>query len=128
MRYIERMGRSSTSRVGKDGVIVSATKSAGSLPLAPPGPPAKLEAPKPLVETDKPRLPQGECRYILLLPEIKGHRCACVGFSLNRTMPSLTCDCGHLACFHLKNVKLPADEHEIDTLKQRIQALEEQLG
>jgi hypothetical protein len=78
-------------------------------------------------EIDESRMPQGQCRYILLLPEIKGHRCGCVGFSLNRAMPSATCDCGHLACFHLPKAKPETDKHELDQLRERIKLLEEQL-
>lgn len=70
------------------------------------------------------QLPQGHCRYILLLPEIKGQRCACVNFTLNRGLPGATCDCGHLACYHNKE----KESSEMDQLKQRIKALEERLA
>lgn len=78
-------------------------------------------------ELDEANLPKGQCRYILLLPEIKGHRCACVNFSLNRSMPSATCDCGHLACFHVKSVEPTAEAQEMERLRQRVTELEEQL-
>lgn len=88
--------------------------SAKSSPSPPQGP----------VQVDESNLPQGHCRYILLLPEIKGQRCACVNFTLNRGLPGATCDCGHLACFHNRE----AEPSEMDLLKQRIRALEEQLS
>lgn len=75
----------------------------------------------PVTQVDESSLPQGHCRYILLLPEIKGQRCACVNFTLNRGLPGATCDCGHLACFHNKE----AEPSEMDLLKQRIKELEE---
>ncbi|KAK4103824.1 hypothetical protein N658DRAFT_419621 [Parathielavia hyrcaniae] len=74
-------------------------------------------------------MPKGHCRYILLLPEIRGQRCACVGFSLNKDIPGSTCDCGHLACFHNKGPDASADQkQELDLLKRRLQHLEEQLS
>lgn len=75
-------------------------------------------------QVDESSLPQGHCRYILLLPEIKGQRCACVNFNLNRGLPGATCDCGHLACFHNKET----EPSEMDFLKQRIKELEERLS
>lgn len=78
---------------------------------------------------DEEKMPKGHCRYILLLPEIKGQRCACVGFSHNKGIPGSTCDCGHLACFHNKELEAPGDQkQELDLLKKRIQQLEEQLS
>jgi hypothetical protein len=89
--------------------------------------PSPLQAATPPVDEDK--MPKGHCRYILLLPEIKGQRCACVGFSLNKGIPGATCDCGHLACFHNKEFEAPSDQkQELDILKKRIQQLEEQLS
>jgi hypothetical protein len=80
-------------------------------------------------EVDETRLPKGHCRYILLHPEIKGQRCACVCFSLNRGIPSATCDCGHLACFHNKEPDASMDQRqELELLKKRLQTLEEQLS
>lgn len=78
----------------------------------------------PTTEVEESLLPQGHCRYILLLPEIKGQRCACVNFNLNRGLPGATCDCGHLACFHNKE----AEPSEMDQLKQRIRVLEETMS
>ncbi len=43
------------------------------------------------------QLPEGQCRYILVVPGIKGQRCGCVHFTLNKAMPSASCDCG-LTC------------------------------
>ncbi|KAB5545698.1 hypothetical protein GE09DRAFT_1191308 [Coniochaeta sp. 2T2.1] len=77
----------------------------------------------PRAQVDESSLPQGHCRYILLLSEIKGQRCACVNFALNRGMPGATCDCGHLACFHNKE----PEPTEMDLLKQRIKDLEDRL-
>ncbi|KAI0124419.1 hypothetical protein BJ170DRAFT_84943 [Xylariales sp. AK1849] len=81
----------------------------------------------PVPEIDEARLPNGQCRYILLNPEIKGHRCACVGFTLNRALPSVTCECGHLSCYHIKGIEQPADRVQLDQLLRRVQVLEEQL-
>ncbi|KAK0719967.1 hypothetical protein B0H67DRAFT_599569 [Lasiosphaeris hirsuta] len=78
---------------------------------------------------DDSKMPQGHCRYILLLPEIKGQRCACVGFALKKGIPGATCDCGHLACFHNKDPEASSDsKQELDLLKKRIQQLEVQLS
>jgi len=89
--------------------------------------PSPLQAATPPLDEDK--MPKGHCRYILLLPEIKGQRCACVGFSLNKGIPGATCDCGHLACFHNKEFEAASDQkQELDILKKRIQQLEEQLS
>lgn len=76
---------------------------------------------------DKTNLPSGQCRYILLNPEIKGHRCACVGFTLNRALPSVTCECGHLSCYHIKAVEQSVDKVQLEQLMRRVQLLEEQL-
>ncbi|KAL0933027.1 uncharacterized protein CTRU02_211990 [Colletotrichum truncatum] len=76
---------------------------------------------------DEGNLPQGQCRYILLVPGIKGQRCACVHFSLNRSTPGASCDCGHMACYHVKAPEPSSARHEIELLKQRLQALEDQL-
>ena len=74
-------------------------------------------------------MPRGHCRYILLNAEIKGQRCACVGFSHNRGIPGATCDCGHLACYHNKEPESSSDQKsELELLKRRIQQLESQLS
>ncbi|KAK0635515.1 hypothetical protein B0T17DRAFT_484669 [Bombardia bombarda] len=81
------------------------------------------------VQVDETKMPKGHCRYILLLPEIKGQRCACVGFALNKGIPGATCDCGHLACFHNKETESPGDQkQELDLLRKRVQQLEDQLS
>lgn len=92
---------------------------------APTSPPSLTGLP---AEIDESNLPQGNCRYIMLMPEIKGHRCACVHFTLNKSMPGATCECGHLACFHHRTVEPPIDKHELDLLRQRIRQLEELLA
>ncbi|KAI8627770.1 hypothetical protein F5Y19DRAFT_165864 [Xylariaceae sp. FL1651] len=76
---------------------------------------------------DEDGLPSGQCRYILLNPEIKGQRCACVGFTLNRALPGVSCQCGHLSCYHIKSTEPPLDKSEVDELRRRIQTLEGQL-
>jgi hypothetical protein len=89
--------------------------------------PSPLQAASP--SQDEMPMPKGHCRYILLLPEIKGQRCACVGFSLNKGIPGATCDCGHLACFHTKDLDAQSDQRqELDILKKRIQQLEDQIS
>ncbi|KAK4137967.1 hypothetical protein BT67DRAFT_484264 [Trichocladium antarcticum] len=80
-------------------------------------------------ETDESKMPKGHCRYILLLPEIRGQRCACVRFSLNRGIPGASCECGHLACFHNEEPEATTDQrHDLEQLKKRIQNLEHQLS
>lgn len=76
---------------------------------------------------DEENLPQGQCRYILLVPGIKGQRCACVHFSLNRSTPGASCDCGHMACYHVKTPESSSTRQEVELLKRRLQILEEQL-
>ncbi|KAI1133888.1 hypothetical protein F5Y05DRAFT_406903 [Hypoxylon sp. FL0543] len=76
---------------------------------------------------DENKLPSGQCRYILLNPEIKGQRCACVGFTINRSLPGVTCDCGHLSCYHIQSSEPPPDKNEVDILRRRIKLLEDQL-
>lgn len=74
-------------------------------------------------------LPKGNCRYILLHPEVKGIRCACVGYSLNRSIPGSTCDCGHQACYHepdKENVSF--ERNELEALKKKVDMLEAELG
>lgn len=77
---------------------------------------------------DETHLPQGECRYLLLHPEVRGQRCACVGFTLNRTTPGSSCDCGHQACYHIAmKEERQTEREEIEGLKLQIQRLEELL-
>lgn len=63
----------------------------------------------------------------MTMPELKGHRCACVNFTLNKSLPGATCECGHLACYHHKAAEPPIDKQELDLLRQRIQQLEDLL-
>lgn len=80
-------------------------------------------------QVDEGRFPQGQCRYILITPGLKGQRCACVTFNHNKAMPGATCDCGHLSCFHVLSGDEPSpgkNQSEIELLKQRMQLLEEQ--
>ncbi|KAK1978128.1 hypothetical protein LZ30DRAFT_599839 [Colletotrichum cereale] len=81
----------------------------------------------PVGRINEENLPQGQCRYILLTPGIKGQRCACVHFSLNRSTPAASCDCGHMACYHVKSPEPSATRQEVELLKRRLQVLEEQL-
>ncbi|KZL67755.1 hypothetical protein CT0861_04190 [Colletotrichum tofieldiae] len=81
----------------------------------------------PVGRIDEENLPQGQCRYILLVPGIKGQRCACVHFSLNRSTPGASCDCGHMACYHVKSPEPSSTWQEVELLKQRLRVLEEQL-
>ncbi|KAH7032827.1 uncharacterized protein B0I36DRAFT_101030 [Microdochium trichocladiopsis] len=76
---------------------------------------------------DEVRLPRGQCRYILLNPEIKGQRCACICFTLNHDHPGVVCQCGHQSCYHLKDLESPTGTSEVERLRQRVQALERQL-
>lgn len=48
-------------------------------------------------------------------------------FTLNHTLPSVICECGHLSCYHLKEAAQPADAAALGHLARRIQLLEEQL-
>ncbi|KAI9796941.1 MAG: hypothetical protein M1833_005887 [Piccolia ochrophora] len=74
------------------------------------------------------RLPRGECRFILLHPEIAGQRCSCQGFWLNKDVPGSSCACGHQACYHEPG---PADDsvsrEEHDGLLRRVAELESEL-
>lgn len=79
----------------------------------------------PATEPDDSRLPHGNCRYIMTIPKIKGNRCACVTFTLNKALPGALCECGHLACFHQMTAEPPIDKRELELLRQRVQQLEE---
>lgn len=78
---------------------------------------------------DEALLPKGQCRYLLLHPEVRGQRCACVGFSLHRSTPGSSCNCGHQAVYHLTapTEEALANKEEIETLRSRISQLEELL-
>lgn len=91
-----------------------------------------LSSPSPLVgpttDSDESKLPEGNCRYIMTIPDIKGNRCACVTFTLNKALPGALCECGHLACFHQATADPPIDKRELELLRQRVQQLEELLA
>lgn len=91
--------------------------------------PPRSRSRNPAPVRDDGSLPKGQCRYLLLLPEVRGQRCACVGFSLHRSLPGSSCDCGHLAVYHLSapTEELPESKLEIETLKFKIQNLEKLL-
>ena len=75
------------------------------------------------------RLPRGECRFILLHPEINGQRCSCQGFWLNKSGLGSSCECGHQACYHEQNVpddSVGREEHR--ALLARVAQLEDELG
>lgn len=77
---------------------------------------------------DDSHLPKGGCRYILLHPEVKGLRCACVGFALSRAIPGSTCDCGHQACYHIpEKENSSVERQELDALRKKIDLLAEEL-
>jgi hypothetical protein len=77
---------------------------------------------------DDSHLPKGDCRYILLHPELQGLRCACVGFALNRQIPGSTCDCGHQACYHApEKENSSVERQELEALKEKVNMLEEEL-
>lgn len=78
-----------------------------------------------------------------MMPELKGHRCACVTFSRDKALPGATCDCGHQACFHLSSPDEPAsppppsapagaleqqrrNDEKMAGMMQRIRTLEQQ--
>ncbi|KAE8448192.1 hypothetical protein EG329_009796 [Mollisiaceae sp. DMI_Dod_QoI] len=59
---------------------------------------------------------------------MKGLRCACVGYSLNRSTPGSTCDCGHQACYHepgKENVSF--ERNELEALKKKVDMLAAEL-
>jgi hypothetical protein len=78
---------------------------------------------------DESHLPQGDCQYILLHPEGKGRRCACVGFVLNRSIPGSTCECGHNGCYHEhEKVQTSVAREEFEELKTKYAFLQEEMG
>lgn len=80
-------------------------------------------------EGEDSHLPKGDCRYILLHPEFKGLRCACMGFALNRAIPGSTCDCGHQACYHVPEKEASSVErHELEALREKVNLLETELN
>ncbi|EPE09482.1 hypothetical protein F503_07258 [Ophiostoma piceae UAMH 11346] len=81
---------------------------------------------RPTSQVDESQLPAGHCRYILLMPEIKGQRCGCAHFNLNRSAAGAICECGHLACYHLSNGEPPStsENQELAMIRQRLEQLE----
>lgn len=77
-------------------------------------------------QADESQLPAGHCRYILLLPEVKGQRCGCAHFNLNRNTPGAICECGHLSCYHISNGEplSTSENQELSLIKQRLELLE----
>ncbi|KAL1900291.1 hypothetical protein Sste5346_002602 [Sporothrix stenoceras] len=77
-------------------------------------------------QVDESQLPAGHCRYILLLPEVKGQRCGCAHFNLNRSTPGAICECGHLSCYHVSNGEplSTSENQELSLIKQRLELLE----
>ncbi|KAF5023021.1 hypothetical protein F66182_4905 [Fusarium sp. NRRL 66182] len=69
------------------------------------------------------QLPKGQCRYILTIPELKGHRCGCMGFHHNTSLPGATCYCGHFSCFH-SAASFQKTSDDLVTLKTRVKDLE----
>ncbi|KAM5356377.1 hypothetical protein ACJ41O_003023 [Fusarium nematophilum] len=93
--------------------------------------PSRSPPPAPTPQVDDSQLPKGQCRYILMIPELKGQRCGCMGFDHNKSLPGATCHCGHLSCFHVAAADAPSpskNKAEIDLIKQQVRALEESLG
>ncbi|CAJ0551187.1 Ff.00g111170.m01.CDS01 [Fusarium sp. VM40] len=77
------------------------------------------------------QLPKGQCRYILMIPELKGQRCGCMGFDHNKSRPGATCNCGHLSCFHITAADTPTpstNKSEIELVKHQMQVLEENFN
>ena len=57
-------------------------------------------------------------------------RCGCVCFTHNALVPGASCECGHLACYHMSasDVPSPGKNHDaIEGVKRRVVALEQQL-
>ncbi|KLU84891.1 hypothetical protein MAPG_03925 [Magnaporthiopsis poae ATCC 64411] len=66
------------------------------------------------------KLPEGSCHYLLPQQELKGQRCGCVQFTLNKSIPSAYCVCGHQSCFHTNEPYVP----ERDYLAGKLRALQ----
>lgn len=74
------------------------------------------------------RLPRGQCRFILLHPEVSGQRCSCQGFWLNNAVPGSSCACGHQACYHVSEASHEAvSRQEHEALLLRVARLEANL-
>ncbi|KAF4451926.1 hypothetical protein F53441_5245 [Fusarium austroafricanum] len=90
--------------------------------------PSRSSPPASTPQPDEFQLPKGQCRYILVIPELKGHRCGCMGFDHNKSLPGAICNCGHLSCYHVTTADAPTpntNKSEIDAIHQRVRALEE---
>ncbi|CAK7208198.1 hypothetical protein SCUCBS95973_000022 [Sporothrix curviconia] len=83
---------------------------------------------RPANQVEEAQLPAGHCRYILLLPEIKGQRCGCAHFNLNRSLPGATCECGHLSCYHVSTGEplSTSENQELVMMRQRLDILEQE--
>ncbi|KAI8654993.1 hypothetical protein NCS57_01246800 [Fusarium keratoplasticum] len=93
-------------------------------------PPSHSPPPASTPQLDESQLPKGQCRYILMIPELKGQRCGCMGFDHNKSLPGATCHCGHLSCFHVPSADAPSpikNKAEIELIKQRVREIEESL-
>ena len=64
-------------------------------------------------------LPRGDCRFIVLRPDVGGQRCACQGFRRHGLVPGSSCECGHQACYHV-----PEPGPDLALLQDRLVALE----
>ncbi|KAM3070279.1 hypothetical protein ACMFMG_010115 [Clarireedia jacksonii] len=95
--------------------------SQGNLELSMAPPPRRRKS-----RASEAHLPKGGCRFILIPPATEQLRCACTGFSLNRTIPGSSCDCGHQAVYHTAESNA-SDKQEIEALKTRINMLEDEL-
>ena len=88
-------------------------------------------SPSTAAQPDDAQFPQGQCRYILMVADLKGQRCGCVTFSHNKSLPGATCECGHLACFHMNTADVPSpgkNQDEIVLLRRRVHELEQRTN
>lgn len=76
---------------------------------------------------DNDTLPKGACNYKLLHPEVTDQRCGCLGFSLLRSRPGSSCQCGHNAVYHHHKQEEVVAKVELETLKSRMETLERLL-
>ncbi|KAI9806355.1 MAG: hypothetical protein M1825_006470 [Sarcosagium campestre] len=75
-----------------------------------------------------PRLPRGECRFILLSPDTPGQRCSCQGFWLHDVVPGSSCACGHQACYHEPGPRGDSvSRSDYEALLDRVEQLESEL-
>ena len=90
----------------------------GASPVAPPSRPRPSPSPSP-------PLPRGDCRFIVLRPDVGGQRCACQGFRRHGLVPGSSCECGHQACYHVPESTPDAvGRHEFALLQDRLVARE----